>query len=213
MMKWLNDNAGAVQAIATIVLVVVTAWYVIHTRRMARKATDSARAADELVAESRLARMAQFEPLLIPTRVRYHPYRAQSLAGVPEVTEHLEVEVTNVGPSPAYSIGLCCPCLMPGPFRVTSRASAPELYDGKPLLRDESRTLSLGLALPRTPLDIGPTSRVGDLRIEYVNIFGRQQTVEAEYTVEIRPGSTDFVECPMVGPPVVRGHLLDDRGR
>lgn len=46
-MTWLQDNSGAVQAVATIVLVLITVWYVVVTRSLAVQAKRQADAAKE----------------------------------------------------------------------------------------------------------------------------------------------------------------------
>lgn len=43
MIEWLNTNAGAIQAVTTIVLVGVTAWYVVLTRQMVQATRTSQR--------------------------------------------------------------------------------------------------------------------------------------------------------------------------
>ena len=42
-MHWLNDNAGAIQAISTVVLVFITTWYVLVTRWIAKSAAEDVR--------------------------------------------------------------------------------------------------------------------------------------------------------------------------
>lgn len=44
IIEWLNDNAGAVQGMATVALLIVTGWYAILTRNIAREARRSQRA-------------------------------------------------------------------------------------------------------------------------------------------------------------------------
>ncbi len=83
-MLWLNENAGAVQAMATIVLVVVTLHYAWSTRRMLRL--------------QRASELARFEPIVVLTSLTWFPHFAGG--------EHsaFRVTVRNVGAGPAFDL-------------------------------------------------------------------------------------------------------------
>lgn len=86
---WLNANTGLVQAIATVVLVLVTAYYAYLTRALAR--------------ESRLSTIARFEPLLTPVSVTYRTTARKGSADEIESATYT-ARVANSGRGTAYSI-------------------------------------------------------------------------------------------------------------
>jgi hypothetical protein len=114
-MGWLIANAGAVQAIAAIVLVAVTIVYVRVTSRSADKAAESARASNDLVHESRLAPVTQLEPLIVPVEVMCaegHPRLPAGQCdahGQPAAAERFLTTLRNVGAGAGYGIriGYC----------------------------------------------------------------------------------------------------------
>ena len=72
MIDWLNDNSGAVQGIAAIVslavlfgLAVVTGWYAVLTRRIAKASESQATAAVEMTLEMNKERLSADQPYLL----------------------------------------------------------------------------------------------------------------------------------------------------
>ncbi len=65
MIDWLNDNTGAVQAIAVVALVIATAFYAWRTWSISSATEKQAEASVEMAKEMREQRMAEDEPVLI----------------------------------------------------------------------------------------------------------------------------------------------------
>ncbi len=119
MLQWLNENAGAVQGISAVVLVVVTAVLVAITAYYAKRTSDIARetqttadatkqmvaATQEQVAETRAQREAQARPVVA---FALHPAETEwDGDGVdpakPTITR-FRLEVRNVGSGPALNV-------------------------------------------------------------------------------------------------------------
>lgn len=60
MMKWLNQNSGAVQAVATVVLVAVTAIYAYLTRSISREMKSQREDAQTMARTTNLLALAEF---------------------------------------------------------------------------------------------------------------------------------------------------------
>lgn len=82
-MEWMNENAAAIQAISTVVLVVVTIFYAVSTRRLAR--------------DSELSRLAEFEPALTPVSLTYRTH-------VDSGAVEFKLRVANDGRGTAYDV-------------------------------------------------------------------------------------------------------------
>ena len=65
MIDWLNDNSGAVQAVATCTLVVVTVVYAFLTWRISNNATKQAKASVKMAEEMRAQRLDVDRPYLL----------------------------------------------------------------------------------------------------------------------------------------------------
>lgn len=85
-MQWLNANAGAVQAIATIVLVAVTLHYAWSTHRLSR--------------DQRESQLARFRPFVVLTSFTW--FSEHSVTHEPTV----RVTIRNLGLGPAFDLGL-----------------------------------------------------------------------------------------------------------
>jgi len=64
LIQWLNQNAGAVTAFATLVLAGLTAWYVILTREIAIASRDTVRLATEAQEAERRQSVRSLTPLV-----------------------------------------------------------------------------------------------------------------------------------------------------
>jgi hypothetical protein len=93
LVDWLNKNSGAVQAIATVVLVLVTAFYVILTRSLSKSAAKQADASAKMAEEMREQRLAVSQPLVMP----------DFLMGLRIQLEH-RLRITNGGNGPAIKV-------------------------------------------------------------------------------------------------------------
>lgn len=85
-MRWLNDNAGAVQALSTVLLVLVTIYYAVSTRRLAK--------------DGQLSRLAAFEPVLVPVSLTCRAVTINQGARVVEFS----LRLANSGQGTAYSV-------------------------------------------------------------------------------------------------------------
>jgi hypothetical protein len=100
IVDWLNQNAGAVQALAaigtpvlTVVLAAATVWY--------------AKSAKEQIEELRKARTAAVEPYVRIPSMRLEIFWNRSLVGTSDRTERnllFEAPLANLGPGPALDI-------------------------------------------------------------------------------------------------------------
>jgi hypothetical protein len=62
MLDFLNENAGAIQAISTVILVVITAWYAVTTHKLAvatREQVDAYRRSEQLNRSEAIIRVSQ----------------------------------------------------------------------------------------------------------------------------------------------------------
>lgn len=192
-MEWLNGNSGAVQAIATVVLVAVTIVYAIFTRKAANEAAKATSASSDLSETTRLAQIASLEALVLPTRVRFWRARAEDAFGSQEMKQHLEIVLTNMGPSPAFSVGVV-PLLHP---KTNSGA-----YLGEPV-----HPRSTGTVTVETELDPETRGLTFSIEVTYLNIFGRSHLVTAQYVMSGNP-EQPVRDCLMVDQPSVKGHIL-----
>lgn len=218
LLSWLDLHGPAIQALATIVLVGVTVVYVILTGRLRRETARSAAAAQQLVAESQLARVAALEPLLMPVQVRYaegHPTLLpgqRNSSGQVADAECFIVAVKNVGTGVAsavrvgYSLGVLESWTeLSGPLEgggtcsvdvriVSAMPSPPELL---------AQTAS---QQTRAKLSMLPVVDFA-LHIRYQSIFGREHSVSSQHRLTDAEAASRPV-CPMLGVPVVTGHAL-----
>lgn len=95
-MHWLNDNAGAIQAIASVILVFVTGFYAWRNHQLTQLTNKMADTANKAVEESR----NQYRNSVMPTLTLDWPsgFAPNSLHGFAMV-------VNNIGTGPALDIG------------------------------------------------------------------------------------------------------------
>jgi hypothetical protein len=102
MIDWLNDNSGAVQALAVIILVIVTAVSVWLTVGIASATKSQAAASAKAVDEMREQRMYESQPLL--DIKRHHPSGDSESSNEFEWQNHVWCSIRNVGRGPALNI-------------------------------------------------------------------------------------------------------------
>lgn len=102
MIEWLNDNSGAVQAIAVVVLVIVTAVYAVAARRQAD-------ASVKMAEEMREQRLSEGRPYLLidlkdstPDVVKRRLAKGESIQDFYPTS--LKLEVRNEGRGPAKDV-------------------------------------------------------------------------------------------------------------
>src|SRR5690242_2507536 len=94
--EWLNSNAGAVQSISTIVLVLVTIYYAWSTRQIATETQDMATATEQVAELTRQQQVAATSPVIVFRLVRY-----EKRIDIRPTIREFDVEVVNVGVGPA----------------------------------------------------------------------------------------------------------------
>jgi hypothetical protein len=101
-MDWLNSNAGAVTAIATLVLVAITGFYAWRTHTIANETrTLAAETRKMVVATEDMVRQATLQH-----RDSSRPVIVFALAPGTQGAEHFKVIVTNAGRGPALDVEL-----------------------------------------------------------------------------------------------------------
>jgi hypothetical protein len=103
-MHWFDVHSGAVQAVATVVLVVVTIWYARLTRASAIAARESADAARASVEEMRQQRRDNVRPVLVLSEAKL---RSEGDAALRSYA--FSVNVLNVGAFTAFDVRLSVP--------------------------------------------------------------------------------------------------------
>lgn len=95
-LDWLNDNAGAVTAIATVLLAIITAIYVGFTRSLSKRSTQSALAAERSASAAEQALRVSSTPVVLwdSLVLRENP------GGFPEI----EYRLHNAGPVAAIDV-------------------------------------------------------------------------------------------------------------
>lgn len=109
VVDWLNKNSGAVQAIATVVLVLVTAFYVILTWSISKKAGKQAEASMKMAQEMERAREASLRPVLLiePEESEGRGTIRKAVAAERgDFDESIPCDLCNVGPGPALNVRL-----------------------------------------------------------------------------------------------------------
>lgn len=95
-MDWLNANAGAVQGIATVVLVVLNIYYVVSTRSIAAETRDMSTATEQLTELTRQQQVDATLPVIGFRLLHGEQYHNRQ----PTLWE-FRVEIVNVGVGPA----------------------------------------------------------------------------------------------------------------
>ena len=107
--NWLNDNSGAVQAVAVLVLAVVTFFYMLSTGKIARSTEEEAKSTKEVVEETRRTRMDDARPVLALRWILQEEFGTGHLAMSEALSEawndtHLSCGLVNIGRGPALNI-------------------------------------------------------------------------------------------------------------
>jgi len=119
MVDSLNDNSGAVQAIATCILVAITAVYAILTWLISKNAGKQAEASIKMAEEMREQRLALDRPNLRIYRYRTTPKSLPYLAGqsteeeLAQFPRAMSFTVCNDGPGLAKSLSVVCADFLP----------------------------------------------------------------------------------------------------
>ena len=166
LFELLNDNSGAVQAIATCILVLVTGIYAALTWCISKNAAKQAKASAEMARETKRARQDQFRPLLlIQPVVETDSAEARDLldlgylAGYGELPDVLKCHLSNVGPGPALGV------------RYRLMGPDGEVDKGAVLFAaGDKRALPFRLEPTRVPGN--SQGNVRAIRIEYKDVFG-----------------------------------------
>jgi len=105
VIDWLNDNSGAVQAVATVILVAVTLAYVLLTRSINRNAAKQADASRKMADEMHKQGLDADRPYLL--------IEAQSLGNV-QWKEVESLDAADADPCSAYPKAMSCLILNAG---------------------------------------------------------------------------------------------------
>lgn len=108
-LDWLNDNSGAVQGMATVVLVLVTAFYAVRTHHISKTARQQAEASVKMAEEMRRTREDSFRPVLDIQRIEQEELGAGREAMTEAIAErfgddHVWCKLKNIGNGPALNI-------------------------------------------------------------------------------------------------------------
>lgn len=95
-MDWLNDNSGAIQGVATVVLVLLTIYYAKSTRDIAQETRDMTSATEQMVAVTRQEQLDDDRPVIAFRLLRYD----DQFDTAPSANE-FRVELINAGIGPA----------------------------------------------------------------------------------------------------------------
>ena len=182
MIDWLNDNSGAVQAIAVVVLVLVTAVYAILTWRIAGAARRQADASVEMARQMREQRLFTSRPivLLFPL-AEERGQEGIRLALEGPLPDSTPVRLTNVGPGIAVAVNV--------PYKLDGADPEERIIDY--LLAGSSETEGYFYL---SPAEDAEHRRV--LRIGYCDVFGNCFESTREFHKE--PSSNHYVFTPLV---------------
>ena len=180
VVDWLNKNSGAVQALATVFLVLLTTVYVVFTQKLAASAKEQAEATVRMAREAERAREESVRPFLLIQPV-VETDRATSrelitlgyLAGQKEFPDVLECDLLNVGRGPALNVTL----ELMGPYGNTDKRLV-QFDAGKELSKLPFR-LEAGSDLNRKRSD------ARFIRIDYEDLLGNDRS--AILQVELVP--------------------------
>jgi len=188
LLECLNDNSGAVQAIAVLALVVVTAVYAWLTRDMSKAAREQTQRAAELAEETRTSRLDSLRPILEirPVEVLHsHVLLKQGLlAKEGRLPPNLNCSVRNIGPGPALNVLL--------------HTWRPDLEEPGSL---QLGAIAAGENVGARELHLEPADEADKrlLRVKYEDLYGRKFLSSREVQVVPREGTFE------IGPLRVQG--------
>jgi hypothetical protein len=109
VIDWLNDNSGAVQAIVTCILVIVTAVYAYLTRSISRNAAKQAEASIKMAEEMRRSREDGPRPVLDIQQIEQDEFGVDDEAMLRAVTQlthddYVWCKLGSIGRGPALNI-------------------------------------------------------------------------------------------------------------
>lgn len=196
---WLNDNSGAVQGIATAVLVLVTAFYAVRTyhiskatREQAEATREQAQRAAELAEETRISRLDSLRPILEISPVEMLDSRVLLKQGLlaqqGQLPPNLRCTVRNIGPGPALNVLL--------------HIWRPDLEQPDSL---EFGAIAAGEGVGARELHLAPADEADKrlLRVVYEDVYGRKfvssrqvQVVPEKGTFDVGPLGVQQVQEP-----------------
>lgn len=164
VINWLNSNSGAIIALATIVLVIVTGSYVRLTKNYVHLTEDYVRLTRELLEENRQMRLDAQKPE-INVELYSHMEKGQI---------HVDLCVENLGGGPAYDLEFTADLS----YKLSDRRTLNEVI----FLDTGIRRLAQGRKKTHR-LGAGSQLRVGELRdkpleigVVYRNRMGKEET-------------------------------------
>jgi hypothetical protein len=208
-MNWFDVHAGTVQAWATIVLVAVTIVYAVLTGRAARAADRNVDVTRQLVVESRLARVASLDALLMPMSVTYLKPHAATSHNDPAIPEQFRVEIRNFGPAAAfdirvgYRIGEMAPVHVLGSPIASGTATHVAVELQKALLSLPEQIAANKLPPEATYLGLLPVVDF-EITISYKTISGAEHVVRSRHQLR-HQDPAQSTGCQMLGLPEVVG--------
>ena len=216
--SWLNANAGAVQGVASVVLVAITAYYAWTTKTIASETRTMAQATDLMVADGQSQRLDATLPILAFKALRWRPSNPdearQPASDIPSAS-HFAFDLVNVGMGPALDVCLTvAETEVPYVRRYDTRADEPE-----PLVVPTGAGVEIAYRrseagdLTRQEWEtLGQTRNAGVLTTTYRDIHGREfrskaelrctEEVFADYALELGPLVIVRPNTPQAGATV-----------